>query len=128
MTTVFRVEKLDGTGPYSGSDYIYEMVEAHSDDYHSTPQADHLLKETGQDDIWLGKRGISVEEYCCFQTEADLYAWFDGWEEELAAKGYSVTIYSVSNENLRHGTTQSVFKRDEATLLSRSPLKIKEYA
>ena len=98
---MFRVEKLDGTGPYfSGDADLEQMMFSHGDAEHPSPA----------DDPMLG--GIYPDEVCGFPTLCALEEWFSGYEDPLDAAGYQIAVYTVELQRVRYGKSQAVFVRD----------------
>jgi hypothetical protein len=103
---VFRVETLDGYGPYQSAtlqrfqrNILQDMHEYHCSTDHPCPQVDPLLNS------------IDDDEYCGFSNMGALRDWFDGFGQDLDEAEFIVSVYQVPVSDVRVGTQQSLFKR-----------------
>lgn len=105
---VYRIETIDGFGPYVGEHSIVAMDDAHSDAWDTHP--------TGVRD---GIRGPKNHRYA-FASEALMRQWFDGWFTDLASNGFGVGVYWVANDAVQHGESsrQLVFDPTRADRMS----------
>ena len=111
--SVFRVEKLNGDGPYADdadSNVISHMNAVHGDADHPDPSEDPMLD------------GINPDESCGFATLCDLEDWFSGYEDVLDHAGYGITVYSTRREFVRYGKNQCLFLKEHAVPKRTMPL------
>jgi hypothetical protein len=110
MVTVYRVETVDGDGPYWRGP---GQAAIHGDlcfDYERavrrvpTPYLDNLS-------------GFNHEHSFGFKSREQLEAWFTRSEREyLAGCHFLVSVYEVDDDLVQYGNKQVVFDRKAATL------------
>lgn len=110
---MFRVEKIDGSGPYAGNEdnpRLAHMFAVHGDADHPQPWDDPLLEE------------IYPDEVCGFPTLCGLEEWFAGYEDVLTEEGYEIAVYTVRHSEVRFGKKQSLFVRGDAAPVRHMPM------
>ncbi len=103
---VFRVETLDGNGPYQTSNLseeqrtqLLEMYDDHSDiAEHPSPWLDRYLGD------------IKKDEYCGFVSVGQLRQWFNGWLDILTEQEFVVTVYDVPCDVVRASHHQALIR------------------
>lgn len=119
MTIVFRVEDVNGEGPYqyqydngwndpdAAPAFIRDLRDSERmhPDPHPTPASDGLSLP------------IAYGEHFGFHTMTQLAAWMLREPEDadkLALAGYQVSVYKVRVADMRHGRRQIVFWKSRA--------------
>ncbi len=103
---VFRVETLDGNGPYQRSrltieqrNKLEDMYNDHCNEFfHPAPWSDRYLLT------------IAENEYCGFISIAQLRKWFAGWLDILAELEFVVTVYDVPEDAVRSSNHQALIR------------------
>ncbi len=95
---VYRVEDKDGIGPYNSeiaewrnSVSKWRMRIAHSDDIHMA------MFFYGEMDNLTSNEAATY--YCAFSCMADLFAWFNGFEDDLD-KFFKVMVFDAAEQNV----------------------------
>jgi len=105
-TVVYRVENIDGEGPYRANVLGYkmdEMMKAHNESsYHKDPHEDIGIP------LW---RKANSQFVCGFHSLELLKKWFNGYEEVLHSNGYKISVYST--DIMEKGDRQCVFLKNE---------------
>jgi hypothetical protein len=118
---VYRVETIDGDGPYVNSGLYLDLIECNnSSKAHPHPSNDDLLEECWG---WGG----SYEYSYAFESIEHYKEWFyhkDKREEATTqAKGHLV-IYDAPEGSYTKGAKQVMFLKDKATFIDLLPLNI----
>lgn len=104
---VYRVEHIDGHGPYRLSQYrndydnpIWSLKDricwAHDTYRHPTPRED-------------GIPFINEDEFCGFDSLEKLKSWFAGFLRDLRKHNFRVAVYNT--DDIKFGEKQVVFKK-----------------
>ncbi len=139
MTTVilYRVERENGDGMYRPgdaddfsspfNDIVQEWKGAsseHRDEYNATLCKYHALPMEDPIIFPIMLRVDSRLYYFAFSSREQLDAWIcvPAWKAGLRAKGFAVSVYSVSESCAAIGASQAVFIKERATLIERVDL------
>lgn len=138
MTTVilFRVERANGDGMYRPGDggcdsafteVVYEWMGASLDrhnEFNETLSKFHALPSDDPKIYPIMCRVDSRVYYFAFSSREQLDAWIcvPEWKTALRAKGFAVSVYSVSKSCAAIGASQAVFIKERATLIERVDL------
>lgn len=112
---VYRVETVDGHGPYNprfeAPDTVHDfsrwLMSAHGGSpMHPSP--------------WEEDMGDPPKHYFYgFETITQAQTWFSGWGTRLADHGFFLCEYRVADRFVLVGSRQVAFERAEATLVTR---------
>lgn len=111
---MFRVEDAVGAGPYVDNEdnpALAHMFAVHGDADHLDPFDDDMLD------------GIYPDEVCGFPTLCALEAWFEGYDDVLAAAGYKIAVYTTELQTVRYGRKQAVFVKGKAHPVRIMPMR-----
>lgn len=139
MTTVilYRVERENGDGMYRPgdaddfsspfNDVVQEWKGASPDrhnEYNTTLCKYHALPIEDPAIFPIMLRVDSRLYYFAFSSREQLDAWIciPEWKAGLRAKGFAVSVYSVSESCAAIGDSQAVFIKERATLIERVDL------
>lgn len=116
MTRVWRVEDIDGRGPYS---VLHGMGQAHNDDEHPDPYNDGFRRRWSDPFIGKDKPEWSPELSCGLRSREDVAEWFDGWGLKLAKAAFSVVVFDISDYDIYYGIKQLGFRRNKELIVKR---------
>lgn len=116
---VWRIENKYGAGPYNGHGNINILVNAYFKrrlGLQST-KMDSSRPNVLDDPSLSGK--FNHTWFCGFRTLAEYKLWFSSYvvRNLLKENGFFLALYMVNKENTVHSVQQSIFKRDNATLV-----------
>lgn len=107
---VYRVETVNGGGPYYKSSYdVCNRLSSHNNcPNHPGAGEEGLIHWTDRPYFFCGF--VSIEQ---------LKAWFMGHRAFLRRKQYQMAIYKVHGRYVRKGKFQVTFRKDKAELIKR---------
>lgn len=112
-TTVYRVEDPEGRGPYSS--YLAHMNYMKHSGGRDYPERE---RTPAPSEDGFSHRDISAHHFFGFASLGELFAWFDGYAQELHRNRYRIAVYEVGDEFVIYGVRQVVFVREEAAEVS----------
>lgn len=106
---VYRIEhETENYGPYNGKIdcNMWQSVNHTAANGRPNPYADN----------WII---LEVTDYCGFKTLTQLKRWFTKKERSNLKKlGFVVKVFDISEDKVKLGDKQVVFKRDDAKLIN----------
>lgn len=116
---VWRVQNVDGYGPYSVEHKYCDAVKKAHDDVlkhpvpcmDGIPEFDTLELKGLLDDRWV----------CGFDSLEKLQVWFEGWLDKLVSVGFLIYQFEVAENSLYKGQRQILFLKEEAKLITDNP-------
>ena len=120
---VYRIEDINGTGPYRGKtsaadSWFNKTICNHSAKKRPGPGGCEIMSEMYED---------YLKEYCfAFSTMKQLERWFPKTDRDLLHdNSYYISLYSVPREFYIRATNQCIFIKEKSTLVKK--IDIKEY-
>jgi hypothetical protein len=122
MALVYRIENVEGIGPYRcAPDVRWGDDPPTGWSRHPTPYDDTALCS-----VWSKLYCDRAQESYVFgfATETQMLVWFHEpeWLEAMHAAGQSMAVYEVGEFFVRRGASQLVFRKDVAKLVLRRNL------
>ena len=119
---VYRLQNERGTGAY-GRGIIFD----HCNVRHPAPLEDSKLKKQMDKKLFLTAYGwfdSIPNNLFGFESIKQFKTWFfnDEWINEFHEHGYAIYVYEVSADHVAVGSTQVVFRIEQATLIAKRPL------
>lgn len=99
---IYRIEDLDGNGPYFShlsSDRLYKKLSSRNESRPS-PLREGLTIKPGID-------------FCGFYSIEKLKQWFRGCLSELRKSGFYLAVYEVDAKEIKFGIEQVVFPKPQ---------------
>ena len=116
---VYRIETLDGYGPYS-HEKINFPPELQDIESNPLPMNDGIS-------LYTSRKYFAGDWYFGFHTVDLLFRWFGPYWDFLVSKNLKCSIYNIHHARVKKGNTQCAFVKDLAVLVdSISAKKIKE--
>lgn len=120
---VYRIEDINGTGPYQGKtsaadSWFNKTICNHNAEKRPGSWQCKIMSDMCEDDL---------KEYCfAFSTIKQLERWFTKTDRELLHNnGYYISVYSVPREFYIRATNQCIFIKEKSILVRK--IDIKEY-